>query len=78
MPWNKDRYQRVKADCEWNTSKGFKSPQFYMNEYMDMIKKDDFEAAKAIAEVLLPLGFDVATTHDSIRVLNVVHKPEFV
>ncbi len=78
MPWNKDRYQRVKEDVAFNTSRGNKSPQFYMNEYMDMIKKDDFEAAKAIAEVLLPLGFDVATTHDNIRVLNVVHKPEFV
>ncbi len=75
MPWNKDRYQRVKEDCSYNTGSGFKTPQAYMNVYMEMIKADDFEGAKAIADVLKPLGFDVATTHDRIRVLNIVHEP---
>lgn len=78
MAWNKDRYKRVKDDVEYNTSRDFKSPQAYMNDYMEMIKVDDFEGAKAIADVLLPLGFDVAKTHPNIRVLNVVHEPVLV
>ena len=41
-----------------------------MQEYKRRIVADDFEAAKAITEVLKPLNYDTADTHPHIKQLN--------
>ena len=68
--WNEKRYQEVKKQCQKDIDSGHKKPYCYMNEYKQMIKIEDYEAAKAITEVLKPLNYDTADTHMHIPSLN--------
>ncbi len=70
MGWNQKHYENVKKDCVINISTGNKSAYCYMKEYETMIDKEDYEAAKAITEVLLPLGYNTLETHSHIKSLH--------
>ena len=47
-----------------------RSPYDYMIEYKRMIEVENYEACKAIAEVLKTLNYDVIDTHPHIPSLN--------
>ena len=70
MSWNNERYLKVKKECQNNISKGFKTANHYMQEYKDCIKKEDYEGAKAITDVLNPLNYYTADTHIHIKELD--------
>lgn len=73
MAWDKKRYENVKKKCSDDILYGTKNAYIYMQEYVRMVTIEDYEACKAIAEVLLPVGYNVADTHDSIPRLNGTH-----
>lgn len=68
--WNKKRYQEVKDQCQLDIESKIKTPYDYMLEYKKMVVIDDYEACKAITEVLKPLNYDTADTHNHIPRLN--------
>jgi hypothetical protein len=68
--WNQTRYEEVKRKCSADIKSGLKDPCDYMQEYKKMVDKEDYEACKAITEVLEPLNFFTADTHKHIRSLN--------
>jgi hypothetical protein len=70
MAWNKQHYEEVKRQVEQNIACGKKTAYCYMKEYEQMIEKEDYEGAKAITEILLPLGYDTAQTHNQINRLQ--------
>lgn len=74
--WNNIHYEKVKKECQDNIATGKRTSYCYMKEYEKMIEKEDYEGAKAVTEVLLPLGFDTSQTHSHIKSLNEqVRKP---
>jgi hypothetical protein len=68
--WNIQRYEQVKAKCKSDIDCGRKSAFDYMYEYKKMIAAEDYEAAKAITEVLAPLHYWTADTHKHIKELQ--------
>lgn len=62
MSWDEDLYQETKAACEYNLKKGYKSTHFYINEYHHMMRRENYEAAKAITEVLAEQGIETANS----------------
>lgn len=70
MSWNEQRYLDVKRKCANDIANGHKKAQDYMMQYKKMIIQEDYEAAKAITEVLKPLNYDTADTHQHIKELN--------
>jgi hypothetical protein len=68
--WNKERYDQVKTKCSCDLKSGFKQPHDYMHEYKKMVEKEDYEACKAITEILEPLNFFTADTHQHIKSLR--------
>lgn len=70
MAWDKQHYEEVKRQVEQNIACGKKTAYCYMKEYELMIEKEDYEGAKAITEILLPLGYDTAQTHNHIKRLQ--------
>lgn len=69
--WNEKRYNEIKLKCENDLKSRIKSPFDYMMEYKKMIINNDYEAAKAITEVLKPLHYETSDTHQHIRELNI-------
>ena len=69
MSWDILRYKEIKKLCSQQIADSKKTASDYMLIYKDMIRKDDFEGAKAVAEVLLPLNYDVTDTHRHIKEL---------
>lgn len=67
MPFNNKRYNRLKKICEDDLAMEFKTAKEYMQIYKDAIIGQDYEAAKAIAEILEPLGYHVTDTHRHIE-----------
>lgn len=70
MAWNNYRYEQVKSMCQENITRGWKTCADYMLEYKAMVKKEDYEACKAITEVLDTYGYKTADTHKTIPSLN--------
>jgi len=70
MAWDNNRYLHMREQCQNDINREYKTPADYMLVYKKMIMKDDYEAAKAITEVLAPLNYDTAMTHDHISKLN--------
>jgi hypothetical protein len=68
--WNKKRYEEVKERCEFDLRNKRKKPYDYMIEYKNMVMSEDYEACKAITEVLKPLNYNTADTHSHIPCLN--------
>lgn len=68
--WDENRYLEVKEKCQRELDNKTKKPYDYMLEYKKMIKTEDYEAAKAITEVLKPLNYDTADTHNHIKELE--------
>ena len=68
--WAESRYLRQKQSCKDNISRGSKTAPYYMKLYKECISKEDYESAKAIAEVLEPLSYDVCDTHQHIKEIN--------
>ncbi len=74
MSWNEARYATVKAQCKADIAAKRKTAYDYMQEYKKMIRKEDYEAAKAITEVLEPMNYDTADTHMHIRSIQPAKK----
>lgn len=70
MSWDKERYESVKIKAQSDLTRKLKSPYDYMQIYKQMIADDDFEGAKAVTEVLKPLNYDTADTHNHIPCLK--------
>ena len=68
--WNEKRYQEMLEYASEQIQTKRRKPFDFMMIYKDMIEKDDFEAAKAIDEVLRPLNYFVEDTHKHIKCLN--------
>lgn len=68
--WNKERYESQKQKFEIQLKNKSISPYDLMQEYKRRVVSDDFEACKAITEVLKPLNYDTADTHPHIKQLN--------
>jgi len=68
--WNNKRYEEVKAKCKFDIENKRKTPYDYMLEYKRMVTIEDYEACKAITEILMPLNYDTADTHAHIASLN--------
>jgi hypothetical protein len=69
MAWNKLRYEEAKKTPSDSLLNCSKTPYSLMKEYEEMIINEDYEGAKAITEVLLPLGYDTAQTHSHIKTI---------
>jgi hypothetical protein len=70
MAWNKERYLKMKQECQSDIDAGRKEPYQYMQLYKKKIKIEDYESAKAITEVLKPLNYDTSDTHRHISELK--------
>lgn len=57
MPFDKIRYLEVKHKILDNIESGRKNYYCYIKEYELAILREDYEAAKAITEILQPLGY---------------------
>lgn len=68
--WNQKRYEEVKAKCKADITSKCKSPYDYMFEYKKMVEIEDYEACKAITEVLSPLNYKTEDAHVYIASLN--------
>jgi hypothetical protein len=68
--WNEKRYNEVKSKVEHDLKYKVKSPFDYMMEYKKMIVAEDYEAAKAITEVLKSLNYETSDTHEHIKELS--------
>ncbi len=70
--WNQNHYNNVRDQCIYNIKNHLNTPFDYMMEYKRMIIKEDYEAAKAITEVLLSLTprYNTTDTHQHIKILN--------
>lgn len=64
--WNEDRYNKVRKQCQEDIDNKIKTPYEYMIQYETMIKIEDYEAAKAITEVLAPLNYKTIDCHNRI------------
>ena len=60
----------MKLQCQTDIARKTKTPYDYMMEYKKMIGKEDYEAAKAITEVLEPFKYYTADTHNHIPSLK--------
>lgn len=74
MSWDNQRFEHVKHVCTSDIKSGHKRPSDYMGDYKRMVELDDFEACKAITEVLEMFGYKTADTHRHIRTLNIIRK----
>lgn len=72
--WNENRYLEAKKKCQVAIDDKIKKPYDYMVEYKKAIKIEDYEIAKAITEVLKPLNYDTADTHNHIKELQLKPK----
>ena len=70
MPWNEKRYNEQLSIIADDINSGRKKPYDYMLEYKKAVNTDDFERCKAITEILKPLNYDTADTHNHIEKLN--------
>ena len=68
--FNQSRYLDYKMKVKLDIDLMKQSPYDFMIEYEQCIIKEDYERAKAITEVLEPLGFNTADTHKHIKQLN--------
>ena len=70
MAWNEKHYKDYKRKVEDDINSGIKKPYDYMQEYKRKVETEDYEACKAITEVLEPLHYYTADTHNHIPCLN--------
>lgn len=70
MAWYQQRYEQVKSQCIQSITMAYKTCADWMLDYKTFIKKEDYEACKAITEVLEPYGYKTADTHKTIPELN--------
>lgn len=70
MAFNKTRYESVKAATERSLNQGYKKPYEFMESYKEAIEMENYEDAKAISDVLMPLNYDVTDTHGHINRLK--------
>lgn len=70
MAWNENIYRISKASYT-GALKANETPYSLMKEYEIAIENEDYEIAKAITDVLKPLGFNTAETHPFIPCLQV-------
>jgi len=68
--WNTQKYEEEKAKCESDINSKRKTPYDYMIIYKEMVKIENYEACKAITELIKPLNYDTADTHAHIPSLN--------
>jgi len=68
--WNTEKYQKEKVKCKADIDSKRKSPYDYMIIYKEMVKTENYESCKAITEILKPLNYDTADTHNHIPSLN--------
>jgi len=69
MGFDNTYYLRQLELVEGFLKNGYKTPSQLMNEYKVCIEVEDYEKAKAITEVLLPLGFFTNEMHPKIDCL---------
>ena len=68
--FNQEKYEKAKIDVQNDIDNHSKSAYEYMDRYKACIKREDYETAKAITEVLAPLGYHTIDTHSSIKSLH--------
>ena len=70
MPWDQNRYEECLLDVDSNILLGKKPAVDYMGIYKQCIEDEDYEKAKAIADILINYGYRVEDTHRHIKSLN--------
>ena len=70
MPWSPKRYRAAKKIVETDVAKSKDDLGYYMGRYKEMIEIENFEAAKAITDVLEPFNYYTKDTHQHIKKLN--------
>ena len=68
--WDHNRYLQAVDKCQRDLDNKTKKPYDYMLRYKKVIKAEDYETAKAITEVLKPLNYNTADTHNHIHELQ--------
>ncbi len=68
--WDTKKYEKEKAKCKSNIDSKRKSPYDYMLIYKEMVEVENYEACKAITEILKPLNYETIDTHAHIPSLN--------
>ena len=68
--WDNNRYLQAVDKCQRDLDTKKRRPYEYMLKYKNMIKAEDYETAKAITEVLKPLNYNTADTHNHIYELQ--------
>jgi hypothetical protein len=68
--WNQTKFEDDKRSFEIKLRNKSVTPYDLMQEYKRRVVLDDFEACKAITEVLKPLNYDTADTHTHIHQLK--------
>ena len=70
MSWNEKKYQEYKAKVNSDIQLGLKSNYDYMEKYKEMVVSENYEACKAMTEVLAENDVHTAETHKYIPSLN--------
>lgn len=70
MGFNKKHYEECLGKVKMGIASGKTTAYAYMKMYEQSIEKEDYEMAKAITEVLKPLGYDTKDTHEHIKSLQ--------
>ena len=68
--WNEKKYNETKLKCEQSLRERTMSLPEWMQEYKLMVIKENYEAAKAITDVLKPFNYETSDTHQHIKELN--------
>lgn len=68
--FNQEQYLRFKKFCESEIASKRQTPSDFMLEYKKRLKQEDYEACKAITEVLEPLKYYTKDTHAHIEGLR--------
>ena len=70
MPFDKQLYEESKLNVQSHLIVKSKTAYEFMQEYELAIINENYEMAKAITDVLAPLGYQTADTHKHIHCLN--------
>lgn len=68
--WDEKRYDKIKKNCEVSIDEYLHKEEYWIIAYAQSIVDDDFEASKAISEVLIEIGIDVKETHIYLEITN--------
>ena len=63
MGWNQKKYERAKEIVEEDIKNDPEDYEFYLVDYGRMIDNENYEAAKAITDVLATIGHKTIETH---------------